>query len=227
MNAKAKTPVAAAAVATAGEVADSNVVKTLQEANKLAASAQGKSRAAALAAWETSAYLGSPTRAADLQRLYSRELANDVVKQAFSNALVILQAGQPVRVAFTAMTETPKTGAVSFTAGDVLAVGEVPDPEKAVRTFKPEEAIAAFTKADLTAAAKAAREFLGTARKAGGGRKASTPTTAGGRAPFADELRALMADVAGRKMIAGILQDCGFTMVAAKADTATRVLCPA
>lgn len=203
-------------------VADASVVRMLATATKGAVTAQQTARDAAKLAFKSPAFTSAANRYEQLLSLYRPNLENEVVRQAFSNALAVLTAGDDVRIACTAKTENLKSGALAFAKPEVLSKGEhASDAEKSIVTVSASDAVDKLSKAELQAASKIARAKIGGGRAEGAGRKAGGKGNAtpdhNKRAGFADEFAALMGDVGGRTVIAKLLQQHGYKMVAMEA----------
>lgn len=221
MSKKTETAAAAAAVVTSSDVMDKVAVTLIHDATASANTANEKARQAARVAWESPAFAAAKggERAEKLRALYSPELSNDVVRAAFSASLAVLGYGKPIVVAASAIADI-SGGRIQTKGAQILPKGgTVPKDDKGralpTRELSASDALAALSKSDLSAAAKFAREETGTARAAGGGRKAGSTNkaTAHPRAPFADELSGMLRDAANQKVIRNICEACGFALI--------------
>jgi hypothetical protein len=198
-------------------VANPAVVQELTNANASAVSADKTARNAATLA-NASDLLDEADcgkRLDGILALYMPNLTHKAVRESFSAALAILIADKPVRMASTAVT-TKADGTVSFASSEALAPvadkNEILPEGKTVTELSAEDSVAKLQVGALKQAATAAREVIGRARAAGGGRKA----TKAERAPFFDEMAAVLQDKALSASFYAILQ------TKAKADTACR-----
>ena len=183
-----------AAKAVESHIQNADVVRALNEANQADQTVSLAARQAATLANDND-FTKETDKAKRLDvilALYMPILTRKSVKEQFSAALAVLVEASEVRIAASAVT-TKADGKVTFSAPEALSKGEAADPTKSVTTLKPTEAVANLTSNDLKQAATVARENLGKARASGGGRK-STKNTESTRAPFFDELAAVLKD---------------------------------
>lgn len=222
-------PVAAAVASTAVQTsadampaANAVVVQLLATATANANTADRKAREAAAAAWHSDAFTGQPAaqRVESLRQLYKSELSNDVVRNMFSAALAVLAYARPVLVVASKLADL-SGGRVQTEGLEVLAAGSaIPKDSEGralpSRVFTNSDALDKLNKHQLIAAAKTAREELGTGRKEGAGRKpgSTNKSAAPQRAPFFDEFSAMMRDAAGITTLRRHAELCGFRLVA-------------
>lgn len=178
---------------------NSAVVELLKQATEKAASADALARDAAVKAVETDC-LGIEDAAARVDAiiaLYKAQLEHRAVRMSFAAAVAILVADKPVRFAVTGKVEkadgritlqgAEALAPVEPTGGDEIAEG------KMVVTMEPSEAIAKLAADALKMAAPKANEAIGKARAA---RHTNPVKKATARAPFFDELAAVIKDAA-------------------------------
>lgn len=207
MNAKTNT---AAAIATV--IGNALVIDKLHCANDSAMTADHFAREAAKAA-HAADFLDTrkaTDRLAAILDLYKGELTHPTVKASFSAALTVLVLAEPVKLAVGEMSEkysqkldavgNPVKGETKTTLKldrmDALVKGEVPEAGKKVIELTPMQAVDQLQSNALKTVATAKRQDAGIGGNPGAGRKASDKPAAGVRAPFMDELVAVMKDTA-------------------------------
>lgn len=191
MTAKSNTPATPAVIMTAA------VVAALREATEADLTVSLAARQAASLAHQSD-FIGETDKAkrvAAILDLYMPELSRKSVKEQFSAAVAVLVRDEPIRIAASAKTEKAD-GKLSFTAPEILAKGEASAPDKAVTTVTAKDAVEKLTAPELRAAATVARQELGIGRAPGAGRKPTVKSGESTRAPFFDELAAVLKDSA-------------------------------
>lgn len=191
-------------------VADVAVNKLLDNACAHAASADENARTAAKKAYEMAGKAHGLSRGQLVNALvaaYSAHLLHKNVRDSFSAALAILAANVPVTVIATEIGEKAG-GKLTAKAPEIAEAGTKPGDGKVAKTLTPEDQIGKLSADMMKKAAASARETLGIAKKGEnkGGRPAVVTVTQGARAPFAEEVQALVASPEGRDIFAKALR---------------------
>lgn len=212
MNAKTKT----AAVATSAANDGSNeVVLLIKQAITHSKGAEKSARDAAklaVAKFERGDMADPEAYRAILAKYHAPLAESKHVKDTFSAAVSLLLAGEVVRVAASAVT-TGKN-AVSFTSPEMLAAGEVADPEKTTTEYTVEDVLAKFGSDNLKRAARVAREAIGVAGAGGGRPEKAKAKPEGGRLPISEEVAFILASPGSPtfKALAAAIEGAGFTL---------------
>ena len=206
MNATANTsPATSPAI-----VANAEVNKLLDLACGHAASADQKARDAAKLAFTSAGTAHGLSRGQLVNSLvatYNSHLNHKNVRDSFSAALAILAANVPVVVIGSDIAPSDKTGRLIVKAPEIAPAGTVAGDGKVARTLTAADQVDKLSADLLKRAATTAREELGTAKKGNpGGRPATVTVTQGTRAPFSEELAALIGNAEGREILAKSLR---------------------
>jgi len=207
-------------------VANVAVVELLKCATEADLTCAEMAKQAATKANETD-YLDTPPaeRLPKILALYMANLNRKAVKEMFSSVLAILVADKPVRI----LTElknvsTDGAGNIKLQAPTMLKPvadsKEIIGKDEKVTTLEPQEAINKLTCGHIKMAATAARESLGAGRTKGAGAKPKEAPK--GRAPFFEELVAVIKDEALRMQLFVVVEAAGYTVTKKEAAKAVK-----